>query len=493
MHPDTVLESMMRTLTYAVRPLPILKYFGQLCFVLSLMTLVPLSVSLLFGDYGVSVRYAPVIAGSLMFGAGLMRLPAPKRLQTNEAMVISAMIFLYIPLVMAWPIMGSGLRFSDALFETISAVTTTGLSTTSTLSEKPASFLFARAWMQWVGGLGIVVLSLAVMIRPGPVAKRLGGIQDYEEDLIGGTRSHARLVFRVYAVLTGIGIVALAMLGTGWFEAVLYCLAAISTGGFAPSDSSLAGLANKPAQTMVILLSVAGGISLIRYQGLRRGSLHSLLKDNQVQGFLITGLLVTVLLTWSLWLQDDFHWLQALGHGALNSFSAQSTAGFASLNLSEIGAGSKLVLIFSMFLGGSVGSTAGGIKILRLLVFVRLLYLLVQRAGMPSNAMAHARLGGRRLEADEIHGALCLVLITATLVALSWLPFVFMGHNPLDSLFEVVSAIGTAGLTVGITDAALHPLLKAVLGLDMLLGRLEIFAWLILLFPGTWFGKRMEQ
>jgi trk system potassium uptake protein TrkH len=202
---------------------------------------------------------------------------------------------------------------------------------------------------------------------------------------------------------------------------------------------------------------------------------------------------MTLLLASSFWLQGNYNWKQALGHGALNALSSQSTAGFATLNLSEIDGGSKLVLVFSMFVGGSIGSTAGGIKILRLLILMRLFYLVIQRAGMPQNAIAEARLGGRRLEADEIQNALCLVLVYMVIIVFSWLPFVVMGHHPLDSLFEVVSAVGTAGLSAGIADTGLHPFLKVVLCLDMLLGRLEIIAWLVLVFPGTWFGKRLEE
>jgi trk system potassium uptake protein TrkH len=318
-------------------------------------------------------------------------------------------------------------------------------------------------------------------------------MEDYEEDMIGGTRAHARRVFIVYAALTGVGIAALGLLGIGWFEAILYGLAAVSTGGFAPHDASLAGLQSHAAQAMVILLSMAGGISLIAYQRLFRDGRQVLMEDRQLQGFLIAGLLMTMLLAGSLWVQGGFSWSKAMGHGALNALSAQSTAGFASLDPSEMHGASKLVLIFSMFLGGSIGSTAGGIKILRLLILMRLLHLSIQRAGMPRNAVAQARLGGRRLEADEIQNALNLVLVYIVLIVLSWLPFVAMDHNPLDSLFEVVSAVATAGLSAGITDAGLHPFLKAVLCADMLLGRLEIFAWLILLSPGTWFGKRLEE
>jgi trk system potassium uptake protein TrkH len=484
---------MMRILTYAVRPLSILKYFGLLCFVMALMTVVPLAASLLFGDFHVGFRYGTVVMGMLVLSAGLMRLPAPKRLQTNEAMVITALIFLFSPLAMSWPMMASGLGFLDALFESISGVTTTGLTTIATVADKPETFLFARAWMQWVGGLGIVVLSLAVMIQPGLVAKRLGDMEDYEEDMIGGTRAHARIVFIVYAALTAIGIVLLGLLNIGWFEAILYCFAAVSTGGFSPHDTSLAALHSHPAQAAIILLSMAGGISLILYQRVFRNGWRVLMDDRQLQGFFIAGLLMTMLLAGSLGIQSGFGWTRALGHGALNALSAQSTAGFASLDISELNAGSKLVLIFSMFLGGSIGSTAGGIKILRLLILMRLLLLLLQRAGMPRNAVAQARLGGRRLQTDEIQNALSLILVYIVCIVVSWLAFVVMGHNPLDSLFEVVSAVGTAGLSAGITAPALQPFLKVVLCVDMLLGRLEILAWLILVYPGTWFGKRLEE
>jgi trk system potassium uptake protein TrkH len=480
-------------LSYAIRPLPVLKYFGQLCVILALLTLVPLAVSILFGDYRVSLRYAIVVAGVFVLGFYLRRLPTPKRIQTNEAMVMTALVFLFVAMVMTWPIMASGLGFLDALFESISAVTTTGLSVTASLSDKSSTFLFSRAWMQWVGGLGIVVLSLATMIQPGLVAKRIGDKEDYEEDLVGGTRAHARRVFIVYAILTGFGIIALALLGAGWFDALLYTFSAISTAGFSPHDNSLAGLASPWAQGMVILISVASAIPLVLYYRSFKEGWRVIIYNQQTQWFLAAGLLTTLLLAWFLSTKDGFDWTQALRHGALNAFSAQSTAGFASLDLSKIDAGSKLTLIFSMFLGGTAGSTAGGIKILRLLILVRLVYLLLQRVGMPKQAIAEASLGGRRLTTDEIQNALSIILVFVTFIAVSWLPFIAMGHNPLDSLFEVVSSIGTVGLSSGIASPELHPLLKGILCADMFLGRLEIFAWLIVFYPRSWIGRRLEE
>jgi len=479
-------------LQYSVRFRPVLKYFGQLCIVLALLTLVPLVVSILLGDYRVTLRYAVVAVGVFLMGFFLQRLPTPKSIQTNEAMVVTALIFLFAPLVMTWPTMASGLSFTDALFETISGVTTTGLSVTASVADKPAIFLFSRAWMQWVGGLGIVILFVATMIRPGLAAKRIGDLEEYDEDLIGSTRTHARRMLIVYSILTGFGVIILGMLGAGWFNGVIYSLSAVSTGGFSPHDASLAGLPSQWLQVAVIVLSVAGSIPLVLYYRSFKEGGRLLIRDRQLQGLLIAGLVVALLMALFL-TRDGFGSTQALYHGVLNAFSAQSTAGFSTLNISELNAGAKLTLIFSMFLGGGVGSTAGGIKILRLLILGKLFYIFLKRPGMPRQAVAEASLGRRRLEMDEIQNALSIVFVFLACAGISWLVFVGMGHNPLDSLFEVVSAIGTVGLSSGISAPDLHPVLKGVLCADMLLGRLEIIAWIVLFYPRTWIGRRLEE
>jgi len=483
----------VHVLRYSVRALPVLKYFGQLCIVLALLTLVPLVVSLALGSYQIALRYSIVAVGVFVTGFFLRRLPTPKRIQTNEAMVVTALIFLFAAMVMTWPVMGSDLSFGDALFETISGITTTGLSVTASVADKPAIFLFSRAWMQWVGGLGIVILFVAIMIRPGLAAKRIGDLEDYEDDLVGSTRTHARRMLITYSILTGVGIMVLGLLGTGWFNGVLYSFAAVSTGGFSPHDASLAGLNSLPLQAMVMLLSVAGAVPLVLYFRSFKGSGRVLIRDRQLHGLLIAGLVTSLLIAWFLFAQDGFSWVQALRHGVLNGFSAQSTTGFSTLDMSQIGAGAKLTLILSMLLGGGAGSTAGGIKILRLLILVQILYVFLQRPGMPRQAVAEASLGRHRLEADEIQSALGIVFLFLMAIAVSWLVFVGMGHDPLDSLFEVASAIGTVGLSTGIAAPDLHPLLKGILCADMLLGRLEIIAWLVLFYPRTWIGRRIEE
>jgi trk system potassium uptake protein len=199
----------------------VFKYFGQLCLVLAALTLVPLVMSVIFGDTPTSLRYGIVIGGLAALGAGLARLRAPSRVQANEGMVMVALMFLFTPLVMSYPMMGSGLGFLDALFEAISGVTTTGLSTKATLVGSPQTFLFARAWMQWYGGLGVVVLSLALIMQPGLVAKGLAVTEAETDDLVGGTRAYARRALIVYGVLTALGIIGALWGGVGVFGVLL--------------------------------------------------------------------------------------------------------------------------------------------------------------------------------------------------------------------------------------------------------------------------------
>jgi len=479
-------------LSYAVRPHIILKHFGQLCLVLAALTLVPLAVSIIFGETPITFRYVVVeISLLLLLGTVLARRPSPSDMQTNEGMVLVALMFAFSPLVMSYPMMASGLSFIDALFEAISGVTTTGLSTVSTLSGLPETFLFSRVWMQWYGGLGIVVLSLALLVHPGLVAKGLASTEAEVNDLIGGTKAHARRVIRVYLILTAIGIAGALLAGMSGMDAVRYTLASVSTGGFAPYDNSLAALSSV-AQWWVSLLCLAGAVPLTLYYRALRERQNLPVDMLQLYSVIGAALITTLLLGTSMRLVDGMPWADVLHHAPMLAFSAQSTAGFASMPCSDLDADSKLVLIYSMLIGGGTGSTAGGFKIVRLLIVIAIFRMIILRACLSRHAVLEPRLGARKLQNSEIQEAMLLILLFIIVVAISWLPFLVLGYNPLDALFEVVSATGTVGLSSGITSASLPALLKAVLCADMLMGRLEIIAWLVLLYRGTWFGTRME-
>ena len=478
-------------LSYAVRLSVVLKYLGQLALALAALTLVPLLVALGYQDHAFAGRLLAVVVAAGAAGAMFSRLPAPARMQVNEALVITALAFVGSALLMTWPLMAAGIGFSAALFEAVSAVTTTGLSTLATVEDMPPTFLFTRAWMQWYGGLGIVVLSVALLLGHSLASHRLVDPELHTENIATTTRHYARRMLLVYVVLTLAGMFLLWLAQVDGFSAMTHVLAAVSTGGFSSFDGSLAALPPM-AQVVISLLCIAGAVALPLYYALFNRGLGEMARDVELRALLVLAAAVGVAMTWVLVL-DGMPWGEAMRHGFLLGISAQTTAGFSSLDTGSVSAGGQLLLILAMLGGGSLGSTAGGIKLLRLLILGRLVQLTLWRSRIAEHAVVQPWLGARRLEDDDIERALLLILLFLLVIAFSWLPFVLLGYDPLDALFEVVSATGTVGLSSGISASGLPPVLQAVLCFAMLAGRVEIVALLVLLFPGTWFGKRTEM
>lgn len=488
-------EGRIEPLSYAVRGRVVLKYLGQLSAVLALLNVAPAAVSLVVGDFGYAARSLGVALGFVVLGWPLARLDAPRQIQANEALVVVALVFLAAALGGAYPMHGAGLSAIDAVFESVSGVTTTGLTTLASVESRSVGFLFARSWMQWYGGLGVVVFSMVLLlIQPGTPAKRLALTESSEEeDLIGGTRAYARRVLLVYVALTTLGIGLLMLLGVHPFSASVHALSAISTGGFSLYDNSLEELGGWPVQAAAIAIATAGAVSLPLYYRASRLGWGTFLQSSELRALLMAAFIATTALGALMVASGQWTSAQALREAPLLAFSAQTTTGFSSVPVAQLNNASQLALMVSMLIGGSVGSTAGGIKALRLLILLRLLQLLVLRTRLPRHAVAEPRLGGDRLEPAEIERALLLILLFVIAIVLSWLPFLIAGYDPLGALFDVVSATATVGLSAGVTAADLHPFLKGVLCFDMLLGRVEILALLVLLYPGTWFGRRNAQ
>ena len=479
-------------ISYAVRLPVIAKYTGQIALVSALLCGPPMIVSLLFAEYDFSVRYLIITVLLGAAGGFLARLPVPAHIQVNEGLVITALSFVVTPLLMSYPFMAAELSFMDALFEAVSGLTTTGLSTVASFEGKARTFLFARAWLQWCGGLGIVVLSVSLLMGHQAATRRLIGPEASALDLVSTIRTYARRVVAVYVLLSLIGLAAVWFCVRDGFTALNLTLSAVSTGGFSPFNDSLASLDRQPSVYVVMFIGLACAITLPAYYRVFDRGWRSLLKDIEFQGLLVMTVGIGFLLTISLKANMGMSWWDASTHGALLGISAQSTTGFSTVPIDQLDTVSRFLLIPSMFIGGSVGSTAGGIKLLRLLIFLRLLHLWLLRTGTPPHAVTEPWLAGRRLENDELMRALSVISLFALAVLLSWLVFVIFGHDPLDALFEVVSATGTVGLSTGITGPELHPFLKGVLCLNMLAGRLEVLALLVLLYPKAWFGKRVK-
>ncbi len=484
-----MLGSGAESLAYAARPRVVVHFLGQLGLMLALLTCAPLIASVVFGEFAVSLRYAIVITGILALSWPAARVKIPKGVQGNEALTVTALAFILAPLVMTFPLQASaGLGFVDAFFEAVSAATTTGLSMVPDPDTCARTFVFARAWMQWYGGLGIAVLSIALLMGQSVTTRRL--IEPKPTDtFVTTTRAHARRVLQVYGVLTVLAIITLSLLAGDLEHGLAHALAAVSTGGFSSHADSLASTSTAFAFA-VLGFSLLGAITLPLYYYVFRMKASRLWVDVEWAWLLGAVAIGALLLVATLFWQHGLPVGTAVKEGLLLSMSAQSTAGFASLAPGELNDFGLGVLMTQMLIGGNVGSTAGGIKLLHILILARIIQIAIQRAGMGSHAVVTPRLFGEPIEPQTLTHALLVVVLFVLTVLVSWLIFLAHGMPPMASLFEIISATGTVGLSTGLTGQDLPTTLKLVLCFDMLAGRVEVVALLVLLWPGTWIGRR---
>ena len=473
------LEARIRSLTRPARIRVIARYLGQLAAVLAVLATVPALAAAAFGEW----RLAIVLLGTVVGPACLIALgarqaaPGPS-IQANEAMVVTTLIFAIAAALMAIPFHRLGMTPVDALFEAVSGVTTTGLTTLPHVTELSPGLLFLRAWLQVAGGLGFVILAVGLIGAHGAETRRLLDPSGGDEDLASSTRLHARRMMAVYGTLTLGGVALLWATGMSPFVALLHGLTGVSTGGFSSFDSSLAE-APAPSRLAAGALSLAAALPMILYyRALANRRPLDILRDRELIALAVAVALVSTVL----YLNEALSPTDAL----LQAINAQTTTGFSTVDITTLSPTGKLALILSMLTGAGLGSTGGGLKLLRILFLLRLVQVLIWRSLLPPHAVITNRVAGVAIDDVQISRVTGVVLLYLLIIVGSWMVFVAAGHEPFDALFEVVSATATVGLSAGLSSPDLASGLKLLLCFDMLAGRLEVLALAVTLYPRTW-------
>lgn len=485
-------EKRLTTLEHAVRPRVLARYGGQLALTVAALTTVPLVAALIGGALTSAMALAVTVLLLALGGWMAQRIEAPTEIQPNEALVLAAGAFLLTPVAMIWPLSAYGLAPLDAWFEAVSAVTTTGLSTIEAPERQPWALLVTRSWMQWYGGLGFAALCVVMLVPHGLVARRLLEPTGASESNIPSMIGHARRLFAIYAAITLTGFLALWAVEGNGLRALIHILSGVSTGGFSSLDDSLAGFDRPASAWLLSTVTLLAAISLPLYLSAARGDWRRVFEDGELRALVVLTVTISLVLS-AILASGGMSPLIAVKQAVFLGISAQTTSGFTGLEPSALPDAAKWTSILSMTIGGSIGSTAGGIKLLRLLVLLTVIQLLIRRMGLPRHAVAEPRLNGRPLDTDEMLHILVVPTLFLLVVTASLVPFLLHGYAPLDALFEVVSATGTVGLTTGITSSELPTFLKTVLAFDMLAGRMEFIALLVVLSPHTWFGRRYKS
>ncbi len=478
----------MRILLRPVRHGVVLNYLGQLMMLLGAGLAVPAVMGLVTTEWAMLVAHLGIGAAVAGVGWLLQRWTVESAIRPVEALVVGGLIYVVASLVLAPVYQMGGLPWIDAFFEAMSSCTTTGLSMIGDTSTVPRTLLFTRALMQWYGGLGFVILTLAVLVPPGSSASRLLTTQLEKSEVVPSAVAAAKSLSHLYFAYTLITIVLLLATGVGIFDSFCYGLATVSTGGFPTHPSSLASLW-WPSLLVLIPFMLVGAWPLTLYRRWRAEGMSAVFGDAQVRVLTVLALLwIAVLLV--LFQTAD----AARGYGAMDAvflgISLQTGTGFTTVDPATLSPLGRLVMLAPMNLGGALGSTAGAIKIYRLLVLIALVRMTIFRTVLRPNVVKPFLVGGRSLSRDEVETVAAFVIGYFVLLVLSTACFTAAGFEPLNSFFECSSALGASGFTVGLASAALPTWAKLLLTFNMWVGRIEIIPAALVLYPPVWFGRR---
>jgi len=376
----------------------------------------------------------------------------------------------------------------NALFEAVSGFTSTGLSMAIDSSQLPHCLQWWRSFMQWVGGIGLIVLTLSIL-EPSRNVAQLYSAEAREERLAPTLRETAQRIWLIYLLYTGISILLLAIAGMPLWEAINHGLTGIATGGFAITGRSLE-VYSPTIQAVMIPIMVLGAISfLIHARLLRHREISVLWTDTRHRALWILLIAGSLFLFFErAWFSDSWDWLES----AFQWTSALTTCGFATADEQGWSPISKMLMILAMVCGGVSGSTVGGLKLDRVVVLYESVVWNLRLVYRESPEDLRYELNGELLSEKEAHRH----LKTASVLAMLWFASLTVGtlilfhaaraeFSLVDTLFESASALGNAGLSTGISTPRLFWTGKVVLMLLMWMGRLEIiavfvfFSWLL--------------
>lgn len=459
----------------------IASYTGLVCMIAGLAILSPLIALLAYPEE------ARLAWGFLLPGLGLSilgflcwRSLKPAKAETltlQEGSVIVVFSWLIAVLVGTVPFLSiAGLNFTQAMFESTSGWTTTGLSVVD-VTQTSQLILLYRSIIELFGGAGLAIVTLSAIA--GPVGASLTSAEGRTEQLAPNVRRSAKLVLVIYSGMCAIGTVALWISGVGWFDAVNHAFAALSTGGFSTRTDSIGYWDSPYVEAVTIVLMLFGGLNFVTIYLLLTGQIQSVIRNGQVrlQALLIPVAAIAIFFGSALTLYPTLS--KAVRVSLFESITALTTTGFSTVGYSDWNSLPWIFMILLMLIGGGAGSTAGGIKQLRIYILYRALLTEAMEMIRPKGAINETEIwqGEQRrfVSAGQVQQTALFVFLYLCVFFLGAAVMTGYGYPLQDSLFEYASTLSTVGLSIGVTsaDAPAGVLWTQIVG--MFLGRLEFF------------------
>ena len=456
---------------------------------------------LLFGLYYQDESVIPLLKSiAVTSGAGIafylvFRTAKSEVMSHREGMGVVAIGWTAAGLFGALPYYWGGVftSFADCFFESVSGFTTTGASVLINIEAVPRGILFWRSLTHWLGGMGIIVLSLAILPLLG-----VGGMQLYKAEVPGPApdklkpriRDTAMVLWKVYVLLSAAETVLLMLGGMDLFEALCHTFGTMATGGFSTRQASIGSYQSSYIDTVVIFFMVSAGINFSLHYQCLKGDLRAFWRNPEFRFFMGAVVIFVFVVSSNLYQTVYETFSEAIRFGAFQVASIITTTGYVTADFEKWPSLSQNILLFCMFLGASAGSTGGGMKCLRIMLLLKFSYKQLFSLIHP-RAVTQVKLGGRPVPDEVLHSIWGYFLLYLGLFVLSSFLLAAMGVDVVTSFAAVAATIGNIGPGLGLvgpTDNYAHlPMLgKWLLILCMLLGRLEIYTILILFVPEFW-------
>lgn len=475
----------------------ICRIIGVLLMIFSLTMAVPALISMWVND---GALYAFTVAFVLTFCSGFIlwlgNLRQHNELSIRDGFLVVSLFWTVLGLFGALPFYlasNPGLSVSDAVFESISGLTTTGATVITGLDELPISILFYRQFLQWLGGIGIIVIAVAILPILG-----IGGMQLYRAETPGPVKDNkltpritgtAKVLFLMYVSLTLVCTLAYWLAGMSFFDAICHSFSTVAIGGFSTHDASM-GYFKSP-----LILMLCSGFMLfaalsftIHFHAWRSRSIRHYLNDAETRFYLGIILFSTLTISVYLYFSGTYELKDSFVHGIFHTISVATTSGFGAEDFSIWPSFLPVAVIILSFIGGCAGSTGGGMKAVRVMLVAKQGIREMKQLIHPS-AVIPLKIGSHRVEAKIVSAVWSFVGVYMISFILITLAMMACGLDSLSAFSATAGSINNMGPGLGEVSASYRSVSdtgKWILCYAMLLGRLEIFTLLVLLMPSFW-------
>lgn len=473
----------------------IVKVLGNIIMLEGASMFLPLLVSIIYKQED-TVAFVICIALTGVLGFAMSRFPRQSNtIKIKEGVVIVSLGWLLISIFGAMPFVFSGAveSFIDALFETVSGFTTTGATVIDNVEALPKGLLFWRSFTHWIGGMGILAFTVAFLPAMG-----VGSFQLYKAESPGPTvdkivprlRDSAKILYSIYIGFTVLQIILLVLGGMSLFESALYTFGSVGTGGFSTRNNSVGAYNSTYIHIVIAVFMFLCGVNFQLYYVMLKGRIKEALKDQELRFYIgVVGMSVILIA-----LNIHFSIYNNFGKSLRDSFfqvsSIITTTGYSTANYDTWPTFSKAILFMLMFIGGCAGSTAGGIKCIRILVALKMIKREIMKIFHP-RAVVPVKLGHKVLSNDMLISISSFSILYILIFVLSTLAVSLEGVDLVSASSAVAATLGNIGIGLGLAGPAhtfsqFSELSKVIFSFLMLVGRLELFTVLALFSKKFW-------